>query len=436
MAKYKHLTLNDRITISVMLDRNASFKESARALDKDPSSISKEVRSHLAFRRVGAFHLNYNACAHRNSCTLSNICSPCVSQRKFKLCRRCSFCNKFCKDFRLQICDKLLKPPYVCNPCRQRDSCSLEKRFYYAAQAHKEYRLTLSEARSGISFSEPEIRHLDEIISPRIQKGQSPHHICSTCSDSLMVSERTIYRLIDQRVISAMNLDLPRKVRFASRKRSVSSKVDKACRNGRTYKDYISFRQQHPDLSPVQLDSVIGSAGGKALLTIHFTKAEFMLAFLRDHNDSASVISIFEQLFLILGQPLFSSLFALCLTDNGSEFSNPTALEYDSDGHNRMRIFYCDPSAPYQKGSAERNHEFIRLFLPKGSSLDHLSQDDVRLMMDHINSYARASLADKSPYEVFSFLYGQETLEKLECLCIPPQDVTLKPSIFSKEVRS
>ena len=124
-------------------------------------------------------------------------------------------CNTFCKDFQMQICSRLLKPPYVCNSCGQRSECSLEKRFYSARDAEKEYRLVLSESRRGISLSEAEIRHLDEIVTPLIRKKQSPHHICVTNRDSIMVSERTIYRLIDSRAISAMNMDLPRKIRYS-----------------------------------------------------------------------------------------------------------------------------------------------------------------------------------------------------------------------------
>jgi hypothetical protein len=96
-------------------------------------------------------------------------------------------------------------------------------------------------------------------------------------------------------------------------------------------------------------------------------------------------------------------------------------------------MFYCDPQAPFQKGSAERNHEFIRRFLPKGKSLDGFSQTDISLMMDHINSYTRESLGNKSPYDMFEFLYGSEVLDLLDCHRISPNDVTLNRSIFRKE---
>lgn len=435
MANNKHLTLEDRSTIEAMLNGKASFKAIADALDKDPSTISKEVRSHLVFRRVGAMRLNYNSCALRFQCSKSHICTPCHSQRKYSLCRRCSMCNAFCRDFQWETCGSLSRPPYVCNGCSRRYSCSLEKRFYHAQDAHKEYRLVLSESRSGISLSEDEIMHLDRIVTPLVRQKQSPHHICVTNRDSIMVSERTIYRLIDSRIISAMNMELPRKVRYSARKQTVHAKVDRACHIGRDHDCFITYMEEHPGLPVTQLDSVEGKKGGKVLLTIHFVKAELMLAFIRDHNDSRSVTDIFERLYMQLRPDRFMDLFKVCLADNGPEFSNPKAIEYDRQGNLRTRVFYCAPSAPYQKGSAERNHEFIRMFIPKGSDLDRFTQADISLMMDHINSYSRKSLGDKCPYEMFEFLYGREILDLLECHLIPPQEVALDRSVFRKEVQ-
>lgn len=86
------------------------------------------------------------------------------------------------------------------------------------------------------------------------------------------------------------------------------------------------------------------------------------------------------------------NLMPVLLGDNGSEFSDPKALEFDRQGNQRTHVFYCDPSASFQKCSAERNHEFIRMFIPKGTPLDNYTQKDISLMMDHINSYGRASL--------------------------------------------
>ena len=103
----------------------------------------------------------------------------------------------------------------------------------------------------------------------------------------------------------------------------------------------------------------------------------------------------------------------MVLGDNGSEFSNPGAIETDAQGNLRTRVFYCDPSAPYQKGAIENNHTLLRRIIPKGTSLDAFTQKDINLIMNHVNSYTRQNLWDKTPYEVFASLFGEETLKKM-----------------------
>lgn len=245
-----------------------------------------------------------------------------------------------------------------------------------------------------------------------------------------MVSERTLYRLVDYNLFEARNIDLPRKVRYSKRRQKKHVKVDRQCRINRTYQDYQNFLKLHPGLPITEIDTVEGTRGGKVLLTIHFVQSEFMLAFLRDSNDARSVADIFERLYLELRPDRFMELMPVLLADNGSEFSDPLAIETDSQGNRRTNVFYCDAGAPYQKGSAERNHEMIRYVIPKGSSLDRFTQKDISLMMNHINSYNRKSIGDKCPYELFSYLYGEEILPLLGCERIAPNDVTLNAAVF------
>lgn len=434
MANNKHLTLEERIRIAQFLEQHMSFRYIARELDKDPTTISKEIKNHLIFKKTGRYGQPHNSCIHRFACDRKSICSICPPNKKNMYCSFCKECNSKCHDFKQEFCTLLNKPPYVCNGCSQLRKCSLEKHFYDPASADTEYRATLSETHSALSLAEAEIKHLDEIISPLIQKGQSLHHICCNNKDSIMVSERTLYRLIDYNCFSARNIDLPRKVRYRARKKKRTFKVDKNCRVGRCYDDYKTFIKEHPDLPITQMDSVEGQKGGKVLLTIHFVKAELMLAFIRDANDSQSVIDVFDRLYLEMRPDIFMAVMPVLLGDNGSEFSNPKALEFDRQENQRTHVFYCDPSAPHQKGSAERNHELIRCFIPKGESFDSFSQNDIDLMMDHINSYCRESLGNKCPYDMFAFLYGESVLKSLGCNRIPANDVTLNKSIWKKEL--
>jgi len=248
-----------------------------------------------------------------------------------------------------------------------------------------------------------------------------------------MCNERTIYNYINNGILSVKNIDLPRKVRYSIRKpKKDNFKVDKQCRIGRTYNAFCNYMQKYPDTPVVQMDSVEGRKGGKVLLTIHFTIPQLMLAFIRDSNTSQSVIDIINRLYLELRPDIFDELFPLFLVDNGSEFSNPLAIELDAQGNQRTRVYYCDPSAPYQKGALENNHELIRRIITKGTSLDCLTQDDIKKMMNHINCYPRKNLGNKTPYEVFSALYGEDLLKKLGVSFIPPDEVTLRPSLLKK----
>ena len=436
MEKNKHLSAEDRKFIEDSLNRKMSYVSIAKALSKDPTTISKEVKAHtISWRKSALNGRNYNNCKHQFECKKAGLCTPCGAPKRHTFCRNCIGCNQHCPDFEPMICARRKKTAHVCNGCGFMTECNFEKKLYRASVAQQEYKTLLSEARSGIGFTEEELKELDAKVSPLIRQGQSPHHISVHNRDTLMVSEATIYRLVDSGLIAARNLDLPRKVRFKARKRKKSAfKVDRSCRVGRDYGCFQRFMDENPDTPVTQLDSVLGKKGGKVLLTVHFVNCEMMLAFLRDSNDAKSVEDVFDFLYQSLGHNRFSNIFRLFLADNGSEFSNPAHIEFTSDGKQRTHIFYCDPQAPYQKGSAERNHEFIRCFIPKGTDMGQYTQDDITLMMNHINSYSRVSLGNKCPYDVFRFLYGDDLLKLLGCVTIPAQQVTLNKSVFRKEV--
>ena len=430
METFKHFTLEERIIIQNELNSRKSFKAIAMKLGKAPSSISREVRRHIEKKESGGYGRHFNDCAKRFSCTLENVCQgafPCTR----KLCRNCKKCKSFCSAYLKETCRRLSKAPYVCNGCQGRAKCTLEKSIYSAAAAEAEATLLLRESRSGIALDEEEIRRIDGIVTPLVLQGQSIHHICCSNKDSVMCSERTIYNYVNDRALTVKNIDLPRKVRYRPRKKtSTRFKVDKACTIGRSYKDFLAFTENMESSAIVQMDTVEGRVGGKVLLTLYFVSSSFMLTYLRDANTSKSVTDIFQMLWEVLGRKYFMEIFPVILTDNGSEFSNPSAIEFDEAGNRRAHLFYCNPSSPFEKGSAENNHEFIRRILPKGTSFDHLTQYDIQRMQTHVNSYKRKKLNNKSPYETFMFLHGEEVTKKLGAEFISPRDIVLKPELL------
>ena len=438
MASYKHMSLDDRIEIQKGLKDGKTFAEIGAAIGRDGSTISKEVRGHLIIKETGTRSRPYNPCINRRNCLhegdlCGELCMKAYSWHREKYCCICEMtCFKHCKDFKEEICKTLAKPPYVCNGCRELRSCTLKKKVYDAKEAQKEYEVVRSESRQGINLTAEELRRVDDIIAPLIRQGQSIHHICVNNADEIMLDERTIYNYIDAGLLSVGNIDLPRKVVYRKRKGKKTVRVDKKCHLGRTYEDYLRFKEDNPDVSVVEMDSVESSRdSSKVLLTLHFCNCNLMLAFLRDANTARSVTDIFNSLQEKLGTALFQKLFPVILTDRGSEFTDPSSIECDmSTGELRTRIFYCDPGRSDQKGSIEVTHEFIRRVLPKGTSFEFLSQNKGDLMMDHINSYKRKKLNNQSPHQLFSFLYGADVLEKLNSHLIDPNEITLKPELL------
>ena len=426
MSKFKHLNQDERYIIQNMLDSRATFSAIAKRLGRDRSTISKEVREHLLFKKTGCLGLPFNDCDNRTQCGkffCTKRCPDCTA--------RCNLCMKYCDEYRPKTCPLLDSKPYVCNGCAKKMRCTLEKRIYSASYAQKEYELTAREVREGVCIPEEEAIKLDAIISPLIKQGQSVHSILKNNAAEIMYSEKTIYNYLDRGIFSARNIDLPRRVKFKERHSSHDHvKIDKRCRIGRSYDDFRKYMEEHAETPIVEIDSVIGTPGGKCLLTVHFVNCGFMLACLRDRDTAASVAAYFDHLDELLGRDTFKKLFPVLLGDNGCEFSDPTAIEKDVEGNERTKVFYCDPSAPYQKGAIENNHEFIRRVIPNGKSFDDYSQEDIDLMMNHINSYKRENLAWHTPYEIFALFYGQATLDKLGSKLIHPNEIILKPSLL------
>lgn len=421
----KHLSLSDRNIIEQGLNENLSLKEIALKIDKDPTTISKEIKKHRIKKEANTFNDN-NKCSKKAFCEKKDICN--ISCRK--KCSRCTLCNSKCPDFSPIICKRLSRFPYTCNGCPKKCSCRLEKFYYRALASFNSYKTTLSESRQGISLSEDELCKLDNIVSPLIKQGQSVSHIHST--QELPCTRATLYNYIEKNYLAVGNLDLPRKVRFRKRKKRKSVPKDSSIRNGRTYEDFLNYLADNPNTSIVEMDTVEGIKGGKVLLTLLFRNSRLMLAFILDTKTQDEVLRIFNILEEILGNELFEKIFPVILTDNGTEFSAPLSLEFNSEGIGRTRIFYCNPSASYQKGMIEKNHEFIRYIIPKGTSMNEFSQPDINKMINHINSLARESLNWTTPYDLAKLLLGKDVLKKLNLIKVPANEIQLNKKLLKK----
>ena len=426
MSENKHLTLDERNFIEHELAKNTSFREIAKFISKDPSTISKEIRKHRIRKEGQAIHVNFNHCAKKFNCHRHNLCNPSCT----KECRHCKQCNSVCTDFVDGTCFRLNHPPYVCNGCTEKFGCKLTKFYYRALPSFNNYKTILSEARQGINLTEFELANLDRTVSPLIKRGQSISHIHKT--NDLNIARATLYNYINKNCFSARNIDLPRLVKMKKRKKRLLEPKDSQARINRTYEDFQKYIELHPDLPIVEMDTVEGIKGGRVLLTLLFRTSRLMLAFIMFEKTQKEVLRIFNMLENELGYELFEKTFPIILTDNGTEFGNPLSLEFNTDGIGRTRIFYCNPRASYQKGMIEKNHEFIRYVLPKGTSFDNLLQSDIDLMINHINSLTRASLNWLAPIDFAKLMLDKEVIKKLNLKKVPANEIQLNKHLLKK----
>ena len=388
MTKHKHLTLSDRNDIQLGLERGETFKAIAQLILKDPTTVSKEVKRNKQIR----------------DSTSNNL-----------------------------PCPLLDKAPFVCNGCsKRRQNCGYQKIFYLAKQAQKQYEQTLVEAREGTPLNSQTFWDMDKIISDGVKKGQHIYHILKT--HNLDVSSSTVYRHIRKGYLSIAPIDLTRAVKFKERRTSNLPSIPKEAKKGRSYEDFQNYLALNQLNSWLEMDTVMGRTGGKVLLTFNLSFCNFIFARLLENKTALEVTKHLYDIKNTLHEADkdFFQLFPVILTDNGGEFARVKDIEMDIRGE--IKLFFCDPNRSDQKGRIEKNHTLIRDILPKGTSFDNLTQEDINLVCSHVNSVKRAALNGKSAYELFAFTYGEEIPKLLGISKIPAEDVCQSSKLLQHKI--
>ncbi|MCR4992335.1 MAG: helix-turn-helix domain-containing protein [Lachnospiraceae bacterium] len=436
--KGQHLTRDDRHEIQRGLREHHSFQEISMIIGCSPDTISKEIRKHR-YHKVRekntegsrTFYTRPNRCKHRDNCRRRDVCNKKKGHKCRIPCRECMRCNELCPDFVDAPCRVENKAPYVCNGCTKSVRCLFDKYLYNADYAQREYEEELRTSRLGIDMTRDELAALDGLVSPLICKGQPLAHILENHRDEITVSERTLYRYINTGILTARNIDMHRTVRYRKRKHYTDQpKISYKKKEGHHYTDYQEYMERNPGTRVVQMDTVEGVKGGKLLQTLLWTEHNLMLAFLRESKEMANMVATFDWLEEKLGTETFREWFPVVLTDNGCEFADPELFEKGLDGSQRTRLFYCEPRHSEQKGGLEKNHEYIRYVLPKGTSFDQLTQEHVLLMINHINNTTRPKLHGMTPMKKALLSFDKNAMEKIGLRLIPPDEVSLKPMLL------
>lgn len=428
------ITLSERAAIEAGIYARLSLSEIAKKIQMSTKAVSRELRQNST--HIQGERPNGKDCIFSGECKRQHLCKQASCTRRCAACRDLD-CQTICSRYDSHPCKQLGKPPYVCNICQQRRKCKMDRAYYIAAQADATAKRRYAKARSKPQIQGEELAALDHLVTPLIRKGQPLTHIFAEHADDIPVSQRTLYHYIDAGVLCGGNLDLRRKVGYRPRKKKhepTTAFLNQKCRQDRTYEDFQTYMAKHPHMTYVEMDTVKGvREQGKRMLTMLFTVQNLMLIFLMPDGKAETVVEQFDWLTSALGLETFRSLFPVILTDNGCEFKHIKEMENTVEGKRRTRIFYCDPQSAWQKPHIEKNHEYIRYVLPRGHSFSPYTQDDMVLLMNHINSTRRSKLESKSPYELAVAADFQKLLGVMGLHKIPADEVKLTPKLLGKK---
>lgn len=423
--KNKHMDIHDRLRIQEGIENRESFASIARDIGVATSTVSREVKSNR--KRSVPKGKRWNLCVNKADCRKTNVCGGCGLAN----CRSCAKvrCWEVCSDFEERRCDALERAPFVCGACHRRFACGFRQADYIATEAQLSYEMRLVSAREGISLRPEQLESVVATVRRCLRRGWSIEAIWAVYGGSMPICERTMYSYIESGVMGLANIDLPKKVKYKPRKAVSGYSVPD--RDGRSYSDFLDLPERTRSRA-VQMDTVMGRVRDfKCILTLHFPLFELQLMVLLDDHTCEAVVGVLDWIEGVVGTAEFARLFGVILTDRGVEFCDFEAIERSALGHGRRcRVFYCDPMRSGQKGSCEKNHAMVRRVIPKGTSLEGLTQREVSEVCSHVNSYPRRSLGGRSPLACAARAVPGALLGELGVRHLRPDEVVLKPGLI------
>ena len=407
MKEKKRIGHDDRINLQAAIAKGLTLAQAAKLLCKSRSTVYREILNNLTPKD----------CRH--------TCSHC--RKSCPQAKRPPFRHGGCPLFEAIECERWKSWPYCCNGCPESQYCTNRKRHYDCVDANALSIRKRHEPRAFKGISDADVAAMDRIVSEGVLNGQSLHHIWESDAELQGICcERTVRRYVYAGYLSVKAHQLPRYVRY-SHKYGYSEKrpVNVGRMLGRTYSDYRKWVESHPEANLWQYDSVEGKATDKkAILTITYPEFRFQFGYLVAKGNAQPVLRKLRGLRKLLGAE-YAEAFGCNLSDNGPEFARFHEIEEWG-----VKAFFTNPYRSTDKAACERNHEFIRYVIPKGRSLDGLTQAKVELLFSHINSYVRGSNENRTPYDLMAARFGEGFMEAIGIRRIPAKEVLLKPSLL------
>jgi len=139
-------------------------------------------------------------------------------------------------------------------------------------------------------------------------------------------------------------------------------------------------------------DLVVGSRSLAAVATHVERRSRYLKASLLENRKAET----FNAATIPVYRPLPKALRRTLTVDNGKEFSRFKELESST----RIKVFFADPYAAWQRGTNENTNGLLRFYFPKGTDFSQVSEDELNRAVRRLNHRPRKCLGYRTPYEV------------------------------------
>jgi IS30 family transposase len=240
---------------------------------------------------------------------------------------------------------------------------------------------------------------LRELVASKLLLDWSPQQIAGWLKmeypndESLRVSHETIYRSLFIQARGALKQELVQHLRSKRRIRRSRHASAHGHSQGRIV-DAISIRERPAEVEDRAVPGhwegdLLRGAGNSHVITLVERYSRFCMLSKVAGKDAATVVAALSQLMLTLPEALRLSL----TWDRGLEMAQHKSFTIATD----MKVYFCDPQSPWQRGSNENTNGLLRQYLPKNANLSRFSQAELDAIALRLNTRPRQTLGFRTP---------------------------------------
>jgi len=206
------------------------------------------------------------------------------------------------------------------------------------------------------------------------------------------VSTKAFYGWIEDGLVRVKNIDLLLKVR----RRPKSPRRERKKKLGKSIEERPRSVDAREEFGHWEGDGIVGKGRDGFLISLVERKLGIGFLFNVHTRDSCRIVDVLDSLQAQYGAH-FARIFKTITFDNGPEFSASDAIERD----NRTQAYYAHPYSSFERGTNENWNGIVRRFIPKGSSFERLTNDDMLRIANYINTLPRKRFRYRTPKDLW-----------------------------------